>query len=127
MRQLNVARLDATLHERTFASWIQRIVGRRAGITWQLTECGVSPGSKGEIQACVETCALMPDERKVVVRTWVGSFKRGMYGEPKLQFAVVESRGEIFEASRLGDLPEMLRKPLHRTPERGAPRVDPAP
>jgi hypothetical protein len=134
VRQLSVAQLDSSLRERSFASWLQQVVGPQAGITWQLTECGeqsAGPGASGEIQACVEMSALLPDERKVVVLTWVGSFKRGLYGEPKVKFAVVECDGEFFEASRLGDLPQMLRKqlrkPLLRAPVRKSIRATPAP
>jgi TonB family protein len=114
VRQLNVRQLDSGLRERPFDSWLREAVGPRAGISWQLTDCGVEaagPGSEAEVQACVEISALLPDDRKVVVLTWVGSFKRGLYGEPKIQFAIVESKGEIFEAARLGDLPQMLRNP----------------
>jgi TonB family protein len=134
VRLLSVAQLDSGLRERSFASWLQQVVGPHAGITWQLTECGeqsAEPGAIGEIEACVEMSALLPDERKVVVLIWVGSFKRGLYGEPKVKFAVVESEGELFEASRLGDLPQMLRKqlrkPLLRTPVRQSFRSTPAP
>jgi len=121
VRQLNISFLDSALQGRTFASWLQKLVGPRAGITWQLTECGAAPGSTGELQACVEMSAILPDERKVVILTWVGSFKRGIYGEPRVQFAVVESNGELFEASRLRDLPQMLRKPLLRSSAKRTP------
>jgi TonB family protein len=128
VQQLNVSQLDSSLRERSLSSWLQQVVGPRAGMSWQLTDCGeraASGGSSIEVQACVEMSAILPDDRKVVVLTWVGNFKRGLYGEPKIQFAIVENKGEIFEASRLGDLPQMLRMPLLRTPAK-IPR-DPAP
>jgi TonB family protein len=112
VQQLNVSQLDASLRERSLSSWLQQVVGPRAGMSWQLTDCGeqaASPGSQAEVQACVEMSALLPDDRKVVILTWVGDFKRGLFGTPKIQFAIVENKGEIFEASRLGDLPQMLR------------------
>src|SRR5262245_56152292 len=86
VRQLNVTQLDSALRERSFASWIQQVVGQRAGITWQLTECGdqaVAPGKRNDILACVEMSAILPDDRKVVILTRIGSFKKGLYGEPK--------------------------------------------
>jgi TonB family protein len=122
VQQLNVSHLDSSLRERALSSWLQQVVGPRAGMSWQLTDCGeqaASSGSVAEVQACVEMSALLPDERKVVVLTWVGDFKRGLFGTPKIQFAIVEEKGEIFEAPRLGDLPRMLRRPrmsLLRTP-----------
>jgi TonB family protein len=130
VQQLNVSQLDSSLRERSLSSWLQQVVGPRAGMSWQLTDCGeqaASPGSAAEVQACVEMSALLPDDRKVVVLTWVGDFKRGLFGRPKIQFAIVEERGEIFEASRLGDLPRMLRIPLLRTPMKMLIKAAPSP
>jgi TonB family protein len=129
VRQLNVTQLDSDLRERSFAAWVRQLVGPRAGITWQLTECGeqAAPrGSREDILACVEMSAILPDERKVVVLTRVGSFKRGLNGEPKFQFAMVESNGDIFEVTRLRDLPQMLRKPLLISTEKRSYRYAPA-
>jgi TonB family protein len=128
VQQLNVSQLDSSLRARPLSSWLQQVVGPRAGMSWQLTDCGeqaASPESGGEVQACVEMSALLPDDRKVVVLTWVGDFKRGFVGKPRIQFAIVEDKGEIFEASRLGDLPRMLRMPLIRTDMKMA--IKPAP
>lgn len=126
VRQLNVNDLDSALGERPFAAWIRQLVGPRAGITWQLTECGeqaTAPGSRDDLLACVEMSAMLPDDRKVVVLTQVGTFGSGIKGEPKFQFGVIESKGEIFEVPHLRDLPQMLRQPLLRSP--GA-RSDPS-
>jgi TonB family protein len=118
VQQISVAQLDAGLPDRPFGLWINQIVGPRAGVSWQLTDCGeqtnTSTGSEREIQACVDMTALLPDDRKIVVMTWVGGFKQGIYGKPKIQFAVIESKGDLFEVPRLRELPEMLRRPLVR-------------
>jgi TonB family protein len=130
VQQLNVSQLDSSLRARSLSSWLQQVVGPRAGMSWQLTDCGdhaESPESGGEIQACVEMSALLPDDRKVVILTWVGDFKRGLIGEPRIQFAIVEAKGQIFEASRLGDLPRMLRMPLLRTPMKIPMKPAPSP
>lgn len=128
VRQLSVSHLDSGLGEGSFDSWLLQVVGPRAGITWQLSECGEKgAASDAEIQACVEVSAILPDERKVVVMTWVGSFKKGLYGEPKLIFAVVEQDGEFFEASHLGELPQILRRPILRSLVRRPDSSTPAP
>jgi TonB family protein len=133
VQQLNVSQLDARLRARSLSSWLQQVVGPRAGMSWQLTDCGEQASSSrpgGDVQACVEMSALLPDDRKVVVLTWVGDFKRGLFGRPKIQFAIVESNGEIFEASRLGDLPQMLRTlrmPLVRIPMKTSIKPVPLP
>jgi TonB family protein len=133
VQQLNVSQLDARLRARSLSSWLQQVVGPRAGVSWQLTDCeeqAAPPGSGGGVQACVEMSALLPDDRKVVVLTWVGDFKRGLFGTPRIRFAIVEDKGEIFEASRLGDLPRilrMLRMPLLRTSMKTEVKPTPSP
>jgi TonB family protein len=127
VQQISVAQLDAGLPDRPFVSWINQIVGPRAGVNWQLTDCGeqtnTSADSERDLQACVDMTALLPDDRKIVIMTWVGSFKQGIYGKPKIQFAVIESKGEFFEVPRLRELPEMLRKPLVRIQPKPEPVV----
>jgi hypothetical protein len=119
VKQLFVSQLEPGLPERPFSSWFQQVVGPSAGLSYQLTDCGENPASSGSgvvIQACVETAAILPDKRKVVVVLWVGDFKRGLVGKPKLRFVIVDNEDEIFEARRLSDLPRVLRMPLTRSP-----------
>jgi TonB family protein len=118
VQQISVSQLDAGLPDRPFVLWVNQVVGPRAGVSWQLTDCGeqtdASAGAEPDLQACVDMTALLPDDRKIVVMTWVGSFKQGIYGKPKIQFAVIESKGDLFEVPRLSELPVMLRRPLVR-------------
>jgi len=107
--------LDAELPGRSFASWFEQVTGPKAGVIWQLTECGeqiVAPDKTGQDQpACAEVNANLPDGRKVFVRISVGTFKKGLTGKPVLFLAVVEQNDQFYQASRLSDLPEMLRAP----------------
>jgi TonB family protein len=118
VQQTHVSQLDSGLPDQPFGTWVKLIVGQRAGVTWQLTDCGeqadVSSGTGGDHQACVETTALLPDERKVVVLISVGTFKQGIVGKPKFRFAVVERRRELFDVPRLRDLPQMFVAPERR-------------
>ncbi len=118
VQQTPVSQLDSGLPDQPFGTWIKLIVGQRAGVTWQLTDCGeqvdVSSGIGGDHQACIETTALLPDDRKVVVLIWVGTFKQGIVGKPQFRFAVVERRRELFGVPHLRDLPQMFVAPVRR-------------
>src|SRR5262245_8028323 len=107
--------LDAELPGRSFASWFEQVTGPKAGVIWQLTECGeqiVAPDKTGQdLPACAEVNASLPDGRKVFVRISVGTFKKGLTGKPVLFLAVIEQNDHFYQASRLSDLPEMLRAP----------------
>ena len=115
VRAMPASALDAELPGRSFASWFEQVTGPKAGVIWQLTECGeqiVAPDKTGQDQpACAEVNANLPDGRKVFVRISVGTFKKGLTGKPVLFLAVVEQNDQFYQASRLSDLPEMLRAP----------------
>jgi len=107
--------LDAELPGRPFASWFEQLTGPKAGVIWQLTECGeqiVAPDQTGQDPpACAEVNASLPDGRKVFVRISVGTFNKGLTGKPVLFLAVIEQNNQFYQAGRLSDLPEMLRAP----------------
>ncbi|MBO0726681.1 MAG: energy transducer TonB [Blastocatellia bacterium] len=107
--------LDAKLPGRSFASWVEQVIGPEAGVVWQLTECGepiVAPGETGQdLPACAEINAVLPDNRRVFIRISVGTFKKGLTGKPAFFGAVIEQNAELYRVPRLYDLPEMLRAP----------------
>jgi TonB family protein len=45
----------------------------------------------------------------------VGSFKLGLSGSAKLQFSAIEANNRLHSVARLGDLPQMLRRPLPKS------------
>ncbi|MBO0857674.1 MAG: energy transducer TonB [Chloracidobacterium sp.] len=107
--------LDAKLPGRSFAGWFERVIGPKAGVVWQLTECGeqiVAPGESGQdMPACAEINAVLPDKRRVLIRISVGTFKKGLTGKPAFFGAVIEQNTGLYRVPRLYDLPEMLRAP----------------
>src|SRR5262249_18935709 len=115
VREMPASALDAELPGRSFASWFEQVTGPKAGVIWQLTECGeqmVAPDQTGQdLPACAEVNASLPDGRKVFVRISVGTFKKGLTGKPVLFLAVIEQNEHFYQASRLSDLPQMLRAP----------------
>jgi len=115
VRAMPASALDAGLPGRSFASWFEQLTGPKAGVIWQLTECSeqiVATDQTGQDQpACAEVNASLPDGRKVFVMISIGTFKKGLTGKPVLFLAVIEQNNQFYQASRLSDLPEMLRAP----------------
>ncbi len=129
---LKTIALDAGLPRRPFADWFRQTVGPRAGVNWQLNECGDQPSlylAQGrDLPACAEVNALFPDGRKVVVMIEVGTFNKGIAGRPSFYHAVIEQQGELYRVRRLSDLPEGLRGPARlavKNPIRLAPLDSP--
>jgi TonB family protein len=117
-QRLPATNLDKELPPLPFATWFKQLIGPEAGVIWQLTECGErsSPpgGTEQDLPACVEANALLPDGNKVIVLINVGTFKKGLVGEPAFFRAVIERNDQIYQARRLRDLLKMLRAPdLH--------------
>src|SRR5215475_9044708 len=111
-RQILASALDADLPKISFSDWFEKVVGRKAGMVWQLSECGdATPNAASDAPACVEVNTLLPDSRKVIVMIVVGTFKKGMAGRPAFHFGVVEERGKLRQIKRLGDLQNILSAP----------------
>ncbi len=112
-QQASASSLDARLPDRPFAAWLSEVVGRGAGVVWQLAECGETASATGgtELQACAEVSALMPNGDRLILAISVGTFKKGVTGQPAFFRAVIESGEQLYQVRRLRDLQEMLRSP----------------
>ncbi|HKQ74982.1 MAG TPA: TonB family protein [Blastocatellia bacterium] len=115
VQQLPASNLDAKLPNRPFLAWFNELIGQEAGVVWQLAECGAPvniPGGGGQdVPACAEATVILPSGDRMIVAISVGTFKKGMIGEPAFLRAVVESGEQLYQVRRLRDLPEMLREP----------------
>jgi TonB family protein len=122
---VSVSDLDERLPGSPFSSWFEQVVGSNSGVIWQLGECGKSGSDpaiastqaatrasaqleSGDIPACVEANAVLPDGRKVVVMIRVGSFKRGITDNPGFNLAMIEQEDQLYLIKRLSDLPKRL-------------------
>jgi TonB family protein len=114
-QEMSASALDEWLPDHPFASWFSEIIGPKAGVVWQLTECGeriAAPGEAGpDLPACAEVNASLPDGRKVFVVISVGTFKKGLNGKPSFFRAVIEQNDRFYQVRRLSDLPQRLRAP----------------
>src|SRR5262245_29629793 len=129
VQQLPASNLDQKLPNRPFVAWFNETIGQESGVVWQLAECGAPvsfPGSAGQdMPACAEATVILPNGDRMIVAISVGTFKKGMVGEPAFLRAVVESGENLYQVRRLRDLPEMLREP--RNIPRSLPDIQPGP
>jgi TonB family protein len=104
--------LDPVLPNVSLTTWFNQLVGPRAGVIWQLSECGEAikgPGDAGpDLPACLEANATLPDGHKVVLTISIGTFKKGLTGKVAYNFGVVEYEQQLYSARRLSDLPQLL-------------------
>src|SRR5215813_2777284 len=114
-QEISASALDAALPDRPFADWFSEVIGPKAGVVWQLTECGdplaASGGAGQDLPACAEVNASLPGGRKVFVTISVGTFKKGLTGKLSFFRAVIEQNERLYQVRRLSDLPEKLRAP----------------
>jgi TonB family protein len=120
-QRIPASSLDAKLPNRSFGVWLNGLVGKEAGIVWQLAECGSSArgGTPQDAPVCAEATALMPNGDTVIIGISVGTFKQGLIGDPAFQGAVIKSGDQLYQVRRLSDLPVILRTPS------GVPRALP--
>lgn len=109
VQRLPASTLDQGLPERPFGDWFKELAGPDAGILWQLSECGERPGSERDLVACTEANAVLSNGSKVVIAVSVGTFKKGVTGEPSFFRAVLERDNQLYQIRHLRSLPEMLR------------------
>jgi TonB family protein len=112
---MSASDLDEALPNRPFARWFNKVIGPKAGVVWQLTECGEQIGAPGEtgqdLPACAEINAKLPDGRNLFIAISVGTFKKGLTGKPTFFCAFIEQNERLYRVRRLSDLPETLRAP----------------
>jgi TonB family protein len=110
-QEMSASALDEALPNRPFVSWFSEIIGPKAGVVWQLTECGERIEAGQDLPACAEVNASLPGGRKVFVVISVGTFKKGLTGKPSFFRAVIEQNERFYQVRRLSDLPGRLRAP----------------
>jgi TonB family protein len=112
-QRIPASTLDAKLPNRSFGVWLNGLVGKDAGIVWQLAECGsAAPGGTGQdAPVCAEASALLPNGDTVIIGISVGTYKQGLIGDPAFQGAVIKSGDQLYQVRRLSDLLTILRAP----------------
>src|SRR5215467_6915712 len=107
--QIPASSLDAKLPDTPFDAWLTDLVGRVAGVVWQLAECGAGSagGTEQDTLACAEATVALPNGDKIVVGISVGTFKKGLVGDPAFRGAVIDRGEQLYQIRRLSDLPRV--------------------
>jgi TonB family protein len=110
-QRIPASNLDAKLPNRSFVEWLNDLVGQGAGVVWQLSECGGINAAENsqDTPACAEAIALLSNGDKVIVGISVGTFKKGLIGEPVFRGAVIKSGERFYRIRQLSDLQRALR------------------
>jgi TonB family protein len=115
VQQMPAYELDRELPKSPFGAWFKQLVGQEAGVVWQLAECGDRSGPaesvKQDLQACAEANAFLADGNKVIVAISVGTFKKGLVGQPAFYRAVVDYNLKLNQVRRLHELPDAIKSP----------------
>jgi TonB family protein len=110
VQRIPASSLDAKLPNRSFVTWLNGLVGKDAGVVWQLAECGAGApgGTSQDALACAEATVLLSNGDTLIVGISIGTFKLGLIGEPTFQGAVIKTDERYLPVRRLSDLPGML-------------------
>src|SRR5262245_23528899 len=91
VRRMPASSFDVELPGSPFGDWFAQVVGPKAGVVWQLSECGEPSnqptGGPRDLPACAEADAVLPDGLKVMVAISVGTFRRALLGDPVFRTA----------------------------------------
>jgi TonB family protein len=66
--------------------------------------------------ACAEASVIMPNGNRMILAISVGTFKKGITGQPTFFRAVIESGEQLYQVTRLRDLTSMLQAPRKMAP-----------
>lgn len=137
VQNIPISQLDGSLPNRPFGKWLEQTVGKEAGITWQLNDCGIATDAveafERDVPACAAVTAVTPEQRTVIVMVLIGSMKLGIQGKPHLHMIVLEEFGQLKELKKLSEIALALKHPpirpvrkasiaLPSTPNRKLPR-----
>jgi TonB family protein len=107
--------LDPALPNVSLGTWFNQLVGSRAGVIWQLSECGEAIAGQNnegtDLPACMEANAILANGRKVVIAIQIGTFKKGLAGKASFHFGAVEYEKKLLPVKRLSELPKLLSAP----------------
>jgi TonB family protein len=114
-QKMSASDLDAALPDRPFSGWFSEVIGPKAGVVWQLTECGDPLAASGEaghdLPACAEVIACLPGGRRVFLLISVGTFKKGLTGKPSFFRAAIDHNERLYQVRRVSELPQRLLAP----------------
>ncbi len=117
VQKLSAKSLDPELPEQPFAEWFQSVVGATTKVAWESNDCGEQSGdpktTPTDFPVCGQASAKLSGGRTVTVMVAVGSYKKGITGDPAVFFIGLDFQNTFEPVEKLHDLPEALKKESH--------------
>jgi hypothetical protein len=114
VQEIPVSQLDPALPPVSFEKWLHVEAGADAGFHWEVNDCGEQTGAAADrgrdFPICVEAQADMKDRRAIVVSIAAGTFKKGAFGKPTVNFAQLVTPNTTINLHHLSDMPAALIK-----------------
>jgi hypothetical protein len=107
-KALPVQRFDPALPPLPLHLWVSSVAMPQAEVTWEVNDCGEQTGSPADegrdFPACVEAIFAMATGTYAHISIMMGTFNRGVVGQPVLFQLFVEGDGKFQEVDRLSDI-----------------------
>jgi hypothetical protein len=107
--------MDKTLPQVTFEAWLQGLVGAKAVMKWEVTDCGEQTGTPADrgrdFPMCAEVDVTLPGNRQLSLSLLVGSMARGLTVGPLMLFSgavIGPDRNQIAWIKTLADVPKLV-------------------
>ena len=111
-RRIKASTLDSSLPRTSIEEWFRSVVGPKAKISWETNDCGEQTGAPEPAKTdpmCAQVEAKLEDGREVGIFIGVGTFRRGIFGKPKVFYVYLNDGGPVRHISALAELPTLLK------------------
>ena len=112
VQEISVSQLDPALPSVSLEKWLHVEAGADGEFHWEVNDCGEHTGTAADrgrdVPMCVQAQADMKDRRTIMVSIAVGTFKKGAFGKPAVNFAQLVTPSTTIDLPHLSDLPAAL-------------------
>jgi hypothetical protein len=112
IQSLPASSIERNLPRQRFETWLQRAMGTRAALTWNISDCGTPLGAEQNLSTplptCVEAEGALSDGRTVVIVLDASKMSEKT-GTPIVHWISIEDKEGNVDVQSLKDLQRMLR------------------
>ena len=103
-----IQKFDPTLPAVSALNWINSVAIPHSNIIWEVNDCGEQTGTAADrgrdFPACVEAIFPVAPETEAHISFMVGTFHRGVIGQPKLFQFYIKQNKEYREVGKLSEI-----------------------
>ena len=112
-KSAQVQKFDPALPPISMLHWINSVAMPYSKVVWEVNDCGEQTGSPADegrdFPACVEATFLVTPETQAHVSIIVGTFKRGVVGQPDLFQLFLERQGQYRDIGKLSEISSIAK------------------